>query len=158
MSKLNDILDAIVDREQDAVVGLGQDYPLTVAGNPPTVVKRKMPKVEEAVDDLFQVTVSGAERTDQIRRLSFGSRYQVVYEVEITLVIPAVDALTNLDGVTDWREEVRARYMRPGALSSLGVKKIDIDTGVLFDGTLLNKNYDYDQVILRLTTYENRNS
>lgn len=148
MSVLSAILDAVVETEQAAG--------LLIGGNAITVVKRKLPTAGDAVDAAYQVTVSGAEDPERCRRIAFNSRWMIVYVIEITLIVPTADMLTNLDSVTNWREAVRRHYMGAGVLSDTAVKRVEVEPGTLFDRSLLAANYDYDQVVLSLWTYENR--
>ncbi len=152
MSALGDILAAVVTKETTAA--------RTVGGSALTVVKRKLPKREEPVDAAYQVNVTGAEVPDSVTRIAFGSTYRVEYRVEITLVAPNDhDATTNQTAHEDWREAVRADYMKPGPLASVAaVKRVEIVPGALFDRSKLNEGYDYNQITLAVWTYETRAS
>lgn len=152
MSTLNDILSAVVTDHQAAA--------LTIGANALTIAKRKLPKQEEGVDAAYQVTVSGAEQVDRVTRVGFGGIFRVEYLVEMTLVIPNDrDQATNIDTVAAWRESTRARYQavtHPLTVVS-AVKAVDLtDNGVWLDRTDLADGYDYDQLVIRVTTYERR--
>lgn len=149
MSILNDILDAVV---------VGQNtLALAVDGVVVQAVKRKLPKREQPVDLDTQVSVSGSERVDQVKRIAFGSRFQVQYRIEITLITPGErDAAINLGGHTDWREATRAAWVKPGALAAAGVKRVEIVDAPFLNRSELAAGYDYNQVVLDVTTYEDR--
>jgi hypothetical protein len=149
VSKLNDLLDATVTA-QGALA-------LQVESKSLTTVKRKLPKKEEDVDLAFQVTVCGAELVDRARRIAFGSKWFVQYEIQITLITPGDrDAAHNLADHANWRESTRARYMKPNPLPGLGVKRVEIVEAPFLDRRELRDGYDYDQVVLRITTHESR--
>lgn len=152
MSTLNDILEAV---KTDHVTAA-----LTIGANALTIVKRKLPKQEETVDAAYQVTVSGAELVDRVTRVGFGGVFRVEYLVEMTLVIPNDrDQATNIDTVAAWRESTRARYqaLAHPLTGVTGVKAVDLtDNGVWLDRTDLAEGYDYDQLVIRVTTYERR--
>ncbi len=152
MSALNDILDAAL---ADATAAA-----LTIGPNTPTVVKRKLPKKEETVDAAYQVTISGAERVDKVDRLAFGNVFKVEYAVELTLITPSEDAATHLPEHAAWRETMRARYMGPtrtGPLRTVtAVKGVEVDPAPFLDRRKLAVGFNYDQLALRVTTYEVR--
>jgi hypothetical protein len=150
VSILNDILDAIVtDHTTNA---------LTVGGNSLTIVKRKMPKRHETVDQPYQVTISGAENVDLTTRISFDHWFKVQYNIEMTLITPSEgDTAKNLADHAQWRESVRARYMAQTPLSSVtAIQQIDVLPSPLLPRRLLVDGYDYNQILLRITTYEDR--
>ncbi len=149
MSKLEAVL--------DYVVGAQNALALKVQAKDTTAVKRKLPKKEEDVDLAFQTTISGAEQVDQVRRIAFGSVWQVMYKVEITLITPCDrDALMNLGDHADWREATRAWFMKPGSIAVDGVKRVEIVNAPFLDRPKLAQGYDYNQVVLEVTTYERR--
>lgn len=152
MSTLNDILEAVKTDHTAAA--------LTIGANALTIAKRKLPKHEETVDAAYQVTVSGAEQVDKVVRVGFGGIFRVEYLVEMTLIIPNDrDQLTNLPEVAAWRESTRARYQAvTHPLTGVsGVKAVDLtDNGVWLDRTDLADGFDYDQLVIRVTTYERR--
>ncbi len=149
MSKLNDILDYIVAAQST----LG----LQIEGKALGTVKRKLPKSEEPVDGGYQVTISGSEQVDRVKRIAFGSRWQVLYRVEITLVTPNDrDQLFNLTDHATWREATRAAWQVPGSVVVDGVKRVEIVDAPFLNRSQLNAGYDYDQVVLEITTYESR--
>jgi hypothetical protein len=148
MSKLNDILDAIVTKETDAAATIGE--------NALTVVKRKLPKREEA-DAAYQVTVNGAELVDRVQRIAFGNQFKVTYLVLVTLITPNdLDAALNLDEHAAWREAARARYMATTPLAGLGIQQIDVTPAPFLDRAALSAAYDYNQLALEITVYESR--
>ncbi len=152
MSVLGDILDAIVVDHQVAA--------LTISGNALTIVKRKLPTAEEGVDAAYQVTISGAEAVDKVKRIAFGQRFQVEYQIEMTLLVPSDrDQLTNLDAIAAWRETTRARYQGRNPLPGVtAVKRVEIDSGVFLDRADVANGFDFDQIVIRITTYENRST
>ncbi len=151
MSVLNDILDAVVTDHKA--------HPLKVGGQCLKVVKRKLPKKEERVDEHYQVTISGAEEADQVTRIAFGSRFRVTYTVEMTLITPNDrDQITNLADIANWREQVRARYMKPNPIAVSAVKRVEIAGGVFLDRGDLSEGFDYDQIILTIWTFEDRST
>lgn len=130
---------------------------LVVEGNTLTAVVRKLPKHEETVDPPYQVFVSGAEQVDQVKRIAFGSRWQALYQVEITLITPGDhDAAINLEAHADWREATRAWFQKPKPLSTPGVKRVEIIQAPFLNRAQLAKGYDYNQVVIQVTTYEER--
>lgn len=150
MSKLDAIL--------EYCVGAQNALHLKVQGKDCTAVKRKLPKREEEVDLAFQTTVSGSEQVDRVLRFAFGSCWSVVYRVEVTLITPCDgDALMNLADHEDWREATRAWFMKPSSIAVDGVKRVEIVTPSPFlDRAKLRQGYDYNQVVLDVTTYERR--
>lgn len=148
-SVLGGILELVASLETDA------GFPLDGAAVP--VVRRKLPKREEPVDGAAQITVNAIEVPDSIRRIAFGSVYQVKYRVDITLASKCDhDASIGLPEHSDWKEAVRARYQASGVLSSAGVKRVEIDTSPLLDRSKLAGGYDYSSVALSCWTYETR--
>ncbi len=152
MSTLGTIIAAVVTKETAAA--------RTIGANALTVVKRKLPKREEPVDAAYQVNVTGAEVPDSVTRIAFGSTFKVEYRIEITLIAPNDhDAATTRDEHGDWREAVRADYMKPAPLMAVSaVKRVEIVPGALFDRSKLNEGYDYNQITLAVWTYETRAS
>lgn len=147
MSALNTILDYIVATETSAA--------LQVGGKVLAVVKSKLPKKEDTVGSDYSVYVSGAEQLDSLQRIAFGSKWQVTYTVELTLVTPNDrDQLINLADHINWREAVRARYMAPGPIPNTA--KVEIARAPFLDRSKLADGYDYTQVVLDITTYESR--
>lgn len=138
----------------DAAVALQTSLALTYENVALPVVKRALPKREEAVDAQAQVTVSGAQLVDEVKRIAFGSAWFCVYSLEVTLVTPAdKDALIGVDPNANWREATRAAFMKPGALSA---KKVEVAQAPHLDRGKLAQGYNYTQVALRVTTYERR--
>lgn len=149
MSVLNDVL-------TDMVTSIAA-LELTIGENALSVVKRKLPKREETVDSQYQVTVNGKEMVDQIRRIGFGSCWQVLYNIDITLVSPTErDMLYNLDAHIAWREAVRAHFMAPSPIAVEEVKLVVFIDSPFLDRTQLSDGYDYDQLTIQITTYERR--
>jgi hypothetical protein len=145
MSLLNSILDDIV-----STVG---SVPFNSEAVP--CVKRKLPKKEETVDVQTQSTVSGEELVDRIKRIGFGSCWQCLYRVQITLVTPNDrDQLYHMVEHTDWREGVRALFQKPKSVA--GAKRVEFVNSPMFDRGELANGYDYDQLTLEVTTYERR--
>ncbi|MBP3956466.1 hypothetical protein J8F10_14390 [Gemmata sp. G18] len=149
MSVLNDILDAVVADHKAAKLKIGTECL--------RVVKRKLPKKEEGVDDHFQVTISAAEQADQIVRIAFGNVFKVGYRVEMTLITPNDrDQLTNIDTIAAWREATRARYMKPNPIAVSAVKQVEIIDSLFLDRSTLADGYDFDQIALQIYTFERR--
>lgn len=149
MSKLVEILDYVVSA-QDTLH-------LTIDGTEPQAVKRKLPKREEKVDPSLQVCVTATELVDDVRRIGFGSKWQCLYVVLITLITPNDrDQLLGLDDHAAWREGTRAFWQRPGSLAPVGCKRVEIVKAPFLDRAQLANGYDYNQVALQVTTYEAR--
>ncbi len=150
---------SVLDRILSAVVSKLQLAGLSAGGNLLPVVKRKLPKKQETVDEDYQVTVSGAENADQTKRIAFGNAYKVNYTVEITLVSPNEDQLTNLGDHTIWRESVRALFMKANPLPTVTeVKRLEIVPAPFLDRSILSQGYDYNQIVLDVWTFETRSS
>lgn len=149
MSALNDIL--------DAVVTLQNTLALQVAGENLTAEKRKLPKREEPVDGGFLVCVSGAEQVDQMNRIGFGGCWQCFYAVDITLMTPNDrDQVLALPDHAAWREGTRALYQKPLALTGVDVRRVEVVQSPFLNRGKLAQGYDYNQVSIRVTTYERR--
>lgn len=151
MSVLNSIL--------DEVVAIQDSLALKVESKDLRNVKRKLPKREERIDLSFQVTVNGSERVDQVKRIGFGQRWQVLYNVEITLITPGDrDAAQNLPDHAAWREATRAWYQKAQPFALAAVQRVEIVDAAFLDRSQLAAGYDYNQVALQVTTYEDRSS
>lgn len=143
MSRLNDLLDAIVADHVAAALQIG--------GNTLTIVKRKLPKKEETVDADYQVSIYAepiSERSDRIAN----NTYLVKYFISMTLITPNDrDALVNLVDHAAWRESTRARYE---VLTTLG--RIDFRDAPFLDRTQLAEGYDYQTIAITIWSFENR--
>lgn len=150
MSKLNDILEFVKANQVTLA--------LQVNSTALTVVKRKWPKREETVDEPYMTTVSGAELVAEVKRIAFGGKYLVPYNIEITLVTPNDrDALACLVDHTNWLEATKASYMVAGMMNAVGnIYQVDVIQGPMLDRGQMKDGYDYSQVVLRVTTHETR--
>lgn len=131
---------------------------LSVNGNQLTAYTRKLPKREETVDAPYMVTVSGAENVDEIKRASFGDNYFCNYTIQVTLVTPNDrDQVQNLVDHAAWRETTRAAFQVTGMMFSVGnIYKVDIVPGTFLDRSEIKEGFDYNQVVLKVTTFETR--
>jgi hypothetical protein len=149
MSVLNNLLTEIK--------GIQDTLVISVNGNVVNNVVRKLPKAEETVDLAYQVTVSGEELVDQLKRIGFSSRWQVIYAISLTLITPTErDMVYNLADGAQWRETTRAFYETQTPLEAPPVKRVEFASSPFLRRNELAQGYDYNQLTLRITTYEDR--
>ncbi|MBP3956325.1 hypothetical protein J8F10_13625 [Gemmata sp. G18] len=147
-SNLDTILDAVVTAVREL------NFKLTGPGSVP-VVKRKLPKREEAVDPSEQVTVSGAAELDSVTPIAFGDVFRVRYRVEVTLVTSNKnDQVKNLPEYLAFRQQVRQLFRKPPLVGAAAVVDLDVVGGEFLDRGMISQGYDYQQVVIRVTTIE----
>lgn len=151
MSVLFDILEAVQANVEALELTLSS-APTT----PITVDIGKLPKREEVIDGLPKISITGAVDLDSRRPFSFGDKWFIEYIVEITLMAPNNrDNATNLEDYTDWRYEVQNRFRKPPLSGGPAVVyDLDVLDGDFLDREILNQGYDYQQVVVKVTTIE----
>lgn len=149
MSKLNDILDYIVAAQTSLLLEIdGQSLPC---------VKRILTKKEDAVDATYQTTISAMERPDHVKRIAFGSCWQVIYDIEIAVVTPNErDMVFSLADHANWKETTRAWLQKPRSIAIDSVKRVEIQDSPLLDHSKLGIGYNITWVAIAVTTYERR--
>jgi hypothetical protein len=129
--------------------------PSVIPSAPITVVKRKLPKKDETLQPPTQIIVCLGPKADDLGWWSFGVK-KMRYYVEITFVSPNNnDNASNLDLYTQWRQQIRNHFAKPPLVGCASVVDLDVLGGNFLPRTgKLSTLYDYQQIIVRVTTAE----
>ncbi len=126
---------------------------------PSANVKRRMlPHVDESLNDgelPCVILAAGGPESEEI--ISFEGHKSVVYAVEVAVVAAANrDYATNEAVYEKWREQIKRAFGRAKIDGAPSVYDVRINPGPLFDRSLLNQQYVYGSITLRISSCEPR--
>lgn len=142
-SVANDILDAVVAK----VEGLN----LQLDGTVP-VVKRKLPKKGQTVDQPVQITVCLDEKPFTIERLSFEDKNVEILVLVVIISPNRGDQATNLPLYTEWQQQIADLFEMPLLDGVAEVWDTDVEQEVFLDRQALATSLDYQAIGLRFQT------
>jgi hypothetical protein len=147
---ITSVLNTILDQTVAAVQGLN----FTLNGNIVPVIKKKLAKNVQEVDQPTQITVTGKVAIDEMEWWAFTNTVKMVYKVDIVIISPNnFDEQANIPIYTLWRQKIRTLFAKPGVYSK-PVFDQNVRMGEFEDHSMIDTNYDYQGVGLDVITTE----
>lgn len=121
------------------------------------VVIRDLPKASETLDSLPLTVVAPSEQPEEVTRLSFeaDASHQVIYSADVVSIAAGNrDFESKLETTLGWRQTDRQLFQDNRLDGVPEVFLIEIRPFAPLDRGLLNSNYIYSGISLRLYTVE----